>query len=157
MAKLEPQIDAHDEDLVQAEYAESNGGQGFCDQVRFKKLSRAWWHKPLISALGRQRQMDFWIWSQPGLQSKFQDSQGYTEKSCLKKPKQTNKQTKSFKKLSLVSLSRDWKETSCSQRIPCVLSLIRLYWKPGSYGTCEIFSATSTVAISLLHLVTLSF
>ena len=52
-------IDAHDEDLVQAEYAESNGGQGFCDQVRFKKLSRAWWHKPLISALGRQRQTDF--------------------------------------------------------------------------------------------------
>jgi hypothetical protein len=37
--------------------------------------------------------------SQPGLQSEFQDSQGYTEKPCLKKPtnqpnKQTNKQTK---------------------------------------------------------------
>jgi hypothetical protein len=30
---------------------------------------------------------------QPGLQSEFQDSQGYTEKPCLKN-KQTNKQTK---------------------------------------------------------------
>jgi hypothetical protein len=34
---------------------------------------------------------------QPGLQSEFQDSQGYTEKPCLEKQKQkqTNKQTKS--------------------------------------------------------------
>jgi hypothetical protein len=30
-------------------------------------------------ALGRQKQMDFWIRGQPGLQSEFQDSQGYTE------------------------------------------------------------------------------
>ena len=29
---------------------------------------------------------------QPGLQSEFQDSQGYTKKPCLEKPK-TNKQT----------------------------------------------------------------
>jgi hypothetical protein len=43
--------------------------------------------------------------SQPGLQSEFQDSQGYTDKPCLKttttkkqktKNKQTNKQTKKF-------------------------------------------------------------
>jgi hypothetical protein len=32
---------------------------------------------------------------QPGLQSEFQDSQGYTEKPCLEKPKpQTNKKGK---------------------------------------------------------------
>jgi hypothetical protein len=36
-------------------------------------------------ALGRQRQADFWVWGQPGLQSEFQDSQGYTEKPCLEK------------------------------------------------------------------------
>jgi hypothetical protein len=42
---------------------------------------------PLIPALGRQRQVDFWVWGQPGLQSEFQDSQGYTEKPFLKKPK----------------------------------------------------------------------
>jgi hypothetical protein len=46
---------------------------------------------PLISALGRQRQADFWVRGQPGLQSEFQDNQGYTEKPCLEKTKQTNK------------------------------------------------------------------
>jgi hypothetical protein len=57
--------------------------------------SSSWWRTPLIPALGRQRQADFWVRGQPGLQSEFQDSQGYTEKPCLKKPKkQTNKQTK---------------------------------------------------------------
>ena len=38
---------------------------------------------------------NFWVRGQPGLQREFQDSQGYTEKPCLEKPKnqkQTNKQ-----------------------------------------------------------------
>jgi hypothetical protein len=52
-----------------------------------KKRSQAWWQAPLILALGRQRQADFWVQGQPGLQSEFQDSQGYREKSCLEKPK----------------------------------------------------------------------
>jgi hypothetical protein len=48
---------------------------------------------PLIPALRRQRQTDFRVQGQPGLQSEFQDSQGYTEKPCLEKQnKQTNKQ-----------------------------------------------------------------
>jgi hypothetical protein len=42
---------------------------------------------PLTPALGRQRQEDFWVQGQPGLQSEFQDSQGYTDKPCLKKSK----------------------------------------------------------------------
>ena len=33
----------------------------------------------------------FWVRGQPGLQSEFQDSQGYTEKLCLKKTKQKRK------------------------------------------------------------------
>jgi hypothetical protein len=41
------------------------------------------WHPPLIPALGRQRQAYFWVRGQPGLQSQFQDSQGYTEKPYL--------------------------------------------------------------------------
>jgi hypothetical protein len=36
-------------------------------------------------ALGRQRQANFWVRGQPGLQSEFQDNQGYTEKPCLRK------------------------------------------------------------------------
>ena len=42
---------------------------------------------PLIPALERQRQADFWVQGQPALQSEFQDSQGYTEKPYLKKTK----------------------------------------------------------------------
>jgi hypothetical protein len=49
-----------------------------------------WWQAPLITALGRQRQADFLVQGQPGLQSDFQDSQGYTEK-LFQKNKQTNK------------------------------------------------------------------
>jgi hypothetical protein len=50
---------------------------------------------PLIPALGRQRQADFWVLGQPGLQSELQDSQGYTEKPCLKKPKNKTEKRKS--------------------------------------------------------------
>ena len=32
----------------------------------------------------------FWVWGQPGLQSKFQDSQGYTEKLCLENNNNNN-------------------------------------------------------------------
>jgi hypothetical protein len=52
-----------------------------------KTFCRVWWRTPLVPALGRQRQADFWVRGQPGVQSEFQDSQGYTEKSCLEKPK----------------------------------------------------------------------
>ena len=59
----------------------------------FKTKNQAgrWWHMPLIPALGRQRQVDFWVGGQSGLQSEFQDSQGYTEKPCLEKPKKKKK------------------------------------------------------------------
>jgi hypothetical protein len=53
---------------------------------------------PLITALRRQRQADFWVRGQSGLQSKFQDSQGYKEKPCLEKQNKT-KQKKKKKKL----------------------------------------------------------
>jgi hypothetical protein len=57
-----------------------------------------WWYKPLIPALGRQRQADFSVGGQPGLQGEFQDSQSYTEKLCLKTNKQTTKNKKKNKK-----------------------------------------------------------
>jgi hypothetical protein len=38
-----------------------------------------------------QRQADFWVRGQTGLQSELQDSQGYTEKPCLEKQNKTKK------------------------------------------------------------------
>jgi hypothetical protein len=57
-------------------------------------MSWAWWRTTLIPALGRQRQADFWVQDQPGPQSELKDSQGYTEKPCLKKKKIRNIQIK---------------------------------------------------------------
>jgi hypothetical protein len=59
---------------------------------------------PIIPALGRQRQVDFWVPGQPGLQSEFQDSQGYTEKPYLKKKK---KSFKEYTKLDVVQHTLD--------------------------------------------------
>jgi hypothetical protein len=64
---------------------------------------------PLIPALGRQRQADFWVGGQPVLQSEFQDSQGYTEKPCLEKQKtnkQTNKKQKKGHRQEFLSIPR---------------------------------------------------
>jgi hypothetical protein len=40
-----------------------------------------------------------WVWGQPGLQSKFQKSQGYTEKPWLKKLKKKKKGGGSIKSI----------------------------------------------------------
>jgi hypothetical protein len=66
---------------------------GLLPRIGSNLKGRQWWHTPLIPALRRQRQTDFWVQSRPGLQSKFQDSQGYREKPCLKKKKKKKKST----------------------------------------------------------------
>jgi hypothetical protein len=57
---------------------------------------------PLIPALRRQRQADFWVWGQPGPQRELQDSKGYTEKPCLEKKKQNKTNTKNVEGRNLL-------------------------------------------------------
>ena len=52
-----------------------------------------------------KRQTDLWVQGQPGLQIKFQDSQGYTEKPCLEKPK-SNQLTKHITKKQIQKLQQ---------------------------------------------------
>jgi hypothetical protein len=60
--------------------------------LRVRHEAGQWWYMPSIPALRRQRLVRSLVRGQPGLQSEFQDSQGYTEKPCLEKSKQTNNQ-----------------------------------------------------------------
>jgi hypothetical protein len=73
---------------------------------------------PLIPALGRQRQADFWVWAQPGLQSEFQDSQGYKEKPCLEK---TNNKTKTKNKKTKTKMGGGAGEMAQWLRAPTAL------------------------------------
>ena len=96
----------------------------------------AWqrWCMPLIPALERQRQADFWLRGQPGLQSELQDSQGYIENPCLRKKNQNtkkkhpNKQTKRKNKqtkppkTTIKQLSQPRSENFVCQK--CLLSKI---------------------------------
>jgi hypothetical protein len=86
-----------------------------------KKLSRAWCCTPLIPALRRQRQADFCVRGQPGLQSEFQDSQGYTEKPCLKKPKKTKQnKKKTFQVLTCWNdTDGSWQDDSAGEGVCC--------------------------------------
>jgi hypothetical protein len=61
-----------------------------------KKPPAGWWWTPLI--LGMQRQADFWVRGQPGLQSEFQDRQDYREKPCLEKQNKTKQNNNNKKK-----------------------------------------------------------
>ena len=104
--------------------------------------ARQWWHTPLILALGRQRQVDFWVPGQPELQSEFQDSQGYTEKPCLGNQKQTNKQ----KCLYISSILKNIYWFLCACMFCEHISVYhmpdksrRRHWIPGTgvIGSCE--------------------
>jgi hypothetical protein len=50
------------------------------------------------SRVGKNTRDDFWVRGQPGLQSEFQDSQGYTEKPCLEKNPQNKTKQKQTRK-----------------------------------------------------------
>jgi hypothetical protein len=86
----------------------------------------------LIPALGRQRQVDFCVQGQPGLQSEFQDSQGYTEKPCLgktKNPKPKNNKIISCQGITLTISQRfAWNEI-----VACPLAKNDLWEAPGRH------------------------
>jgi hypothetical protein len=92
--------------------------------------SQAWWFDTLIPALGKQRQVDFWVQGQPDLQSEFQDSQGYTEKPCLKnktkqnktKQNKTNKQTNQIKVVHSGQHHHQVTESADTPKVPRGLS-----------------------------------
>ena len=48
-----------------------------------------------------------WVQGQPGLQSEFQDSQGYTEKPCLEKPNNQTKQNQNIYKQAQVAVRQN--------------------------------------------------
>jgi hypothetical protein len=103
-----------------------------------KKWNRArrWWRTPLIPALGRQRQADFWVRGQPGLQSEFQDSQDYTEKPCLEKPKKKKKKKKNL----------PWGQTSATIRFFLLVVLDIQY-----YGVLSInYSCSTEIGICMI-------
>jgi hypothetical protein len=119
---------------------------------------------PLIPALGRQRQVDFCVRGQPGLQSEFQDSQGYTEKPCLEKPnknknnkqqtnktKPPNKTPKQTKNSPPTKKPKKQKQTN-KQRTPpqtavaflfCILSFLK---KPRHYSSHFSFLLKNSLA-----------
>ena len=82
--------------------------------IDYKSLIVAgrWWHTPLIPELGRQRQVDFLIQDQAGLQSDLQDSQGYPEKLSVKKLQQQktkqNKTKQNKKTLPILQSNRNF-------------------------------------------------
>jgi hypothetical protein len=72
-------------------------------------LAGQWWCTPLIPALGRQRQVDFWVRGQPGLQSEFQDSTvRATQRNPVSKTINKTKQNKTKQKAFACSTMSIW-------------------------------------------------
>jgi hypothetical protein len=90
---------------------------------------------PLIPALGRQRQADFWVQGQPGLQSELQDSQSYTEKPCLggRGGQKQNKKTNNNK----VTLAQNWPLPSLKSKNRSSHSFLSI-WNHQQEGTKNI-------------------
>ena len=72
--------------------------RNLCLRLNCFRVARHWWLLPLIPELGKQRQVDFLIQGQPGLQRELQDSQEYTEKSSLQPSPQKKKGEKNERK-----------------------------------------------------------
>jgi hypothetical protein len=136
-------------------------------------LAGQWWHTPLILALGRQTQADFWVRDQPGLQSEFQDSQGYTEKPCLEKKNKEKKKKELIHNLHLhailnlkVAFPRvcAWVlRQRCGLWVPCKRkpnnsdgeNKRRIYWGTGLRPECDV-SVVMEATLAFCHVCCLS-
>jgi hypothetical protein len=96
--------------------------------LKFGYLAGQWWHTLLIiSALGRQEQVDFWVQGQPSLQSEFQDSQGYTEKPHIREGKKNRLLSQSTDNKFLVyTKSKIW--PAAIQFLQKVLMVYKIYF-----------------------------
>lgn len=132
-----------------------------CQNSDRKAWARQSWHKSLVPALGRQKQVDLWVQGQPGLQSGFQDSQGYTEKLLPWKTKQ--------KEENIITsvINSNWHENGCNGTSPSpsislnlvLLVLPGLRWNdPHLKGaTTKVRAATPHILLSLLNSEFISF
>ena len=137
------------------------------------RLARQWWLMPLIPALGRQRQADFWVRGQPGLRSEFQDSQGYVEKSCLGEPKEKKKQKRKHgnvmdveepSPLTVTSYSSSyWRVTPQMWRVAKCFTLelkfqnIHTGQKPYKYEECLLASLYPCVPSNYFEMLTIYY
>lgn len=122
-----------------------------CQSSDRKAWAGQWWHKSLVPALGRQKQ---------GLQSGFQDSQGYTEKLLPWKTKQ--------KEESIITsvINSNWHVNGRNGTFPphpslnlVLLVLPVLRWNdPNLKGaTTKVRAATPHILLSLLNSEFISF
>jgi hypothetical protein len=82
--------------------------------------SWVWWRTPLIPALGRQRQADFWVWGQPVYKVSSRTARAI-QRNPVSKNKQTNKTKQQQKLLVLASMSQQFlngKEQRLATYIP---------------------------------------
>jgi hypothetical protein len=61
-------------------------------------FGRAWWRTPLIPALGKQRQANFWVRGQPGLQSECSRTARAIKRNPVSKKNKKTKNKKQKKK-----------------------------------------------------------
>jgi hypothetical protein len=96
---------------------------------RYPIWARCWWHTPLIPALGRHRQANFWVQGQPGIQSEFQIARDIQRNPVLKN-KQTNKQTNTQQQEQKRVGSENSRISHSLHVFQLQLSVLLLWWEP---------------------------
>ena len=84
---------------VSSRFGEKDSVPGEKTQKKKREAGR-WWRSPVIPVLWEAEAGGFLSQGQPGLQSEFQDSQGYMDKPCLKQ-EERRKERKERKRMNL--------------------------------------------------------